>query len=63
MEEMLGPVAGAVMLRHDRPAEGVARTVYDNGVTIYVNYTEQAVTVDGVAVPAMACAAAQGGAA
>lgn len=63
VEEMLGPVAGAVMLRHDRPAEGVARTVYDNGVTIYVNYTEQAVTVDGVAVPAMACAAAQGGAA
>lgn len=32
---------------------GVTKVVYENGAVIYVNYTDSAVTVDGVTVDAM----------
>jgi hypothetical protein len=31
----------------------VRRITYDNGVTIYVNYSDQTETVDGLEIPAM----------
>lgn len=40
----------AMIARHEKLAEGVNRVTYDNGVVIYVNYNQDAVTVDGVTV-------------
>jgi hypothetical protein len=43
----------ALIIGHERPAEQVTLTVYDNGVRVYVNYNETPVTVDGVTVDAL----------
>lgn len=40
----------AMIVSHEKLAEGVNRVTYDNGVVIYVNYNQDAVTVDGVTV-------------
>lgn len=40
----------AMIVSHEKLAEGVSRVTYDNGVVIYVNYNQDAVTVDGVTV-------------
>lgn len=40
----------AMIASHEKLAEGVSRVTYDNGVVIYVNYNQDAVTVDGVTV-------------
>lgn len=53
LNELLRPVRGAVMTGHAQLAPGVYRTDYDNGMQIYVNYTDKAVTVDGVTVGAL----------
>ncbi len=50
---LLSSVKNAVMLAHGEVASGVYRTDYDNGVSIYVNYNEKAVTVDGAVIPAL----------
>lgn len=52
LNELLEPVRCACMVGHSQLAEGVYRTDYDNGMRIYVNYTEQSVVADGVSVPA-----------
>jgi hypothetical protein len=44
---------GAKMVSHEQLAKDVFCTGYDNGVKIYVNYNEQAVSVDGVEIGAM----------
>lgn len=49
---LLQPVRNAVMVEHTQLAPGVYRTDYDNGMQIYVNYTDEAVTVDGVTIGA-----------
>ena len=41
MEERLAPVAGAVMVSHEKLDDGLTRTGYDNGWTVYVNYGAQ----------------------
>lgn len=46
-------VAGAAITAHDRAADGVYVTTYENGVRAAVNYTSQAVTVDGVSIAPM----------
>ncbi len=53
-DEELRAVAEAVMdafiIEHEKLDNGVTKVTYDNGVVIYVNYSEEAQTVDGVTV-------------
>ena len=42
LEAELGEYYKAQMLSHTKLADGVYRTVYDNGLTVYVNYTQEA---------------------
>ena len=51
VDEVLSHVAGEQMLSHRVLAEGVVRVQYPSGY-VYVNYTQQAVTVDGITVDA-----------
>lgn len=46
-------VDGAYIIEHDKMDNGVTKVTYDNGVVIYVNYTDNSVTVDGITVDAM----------
>ena len=57
MEERLAPVAGAVMVSHEKLDDGLTRTGYDNGWTVYVNYGAQTRTIGGTTIPAMDYAA------
>lgn len=50
---VLGQVTGATIAEHKVISEDVRQITYSNGVVIYVNYSEQAVTVDGVQIPAL----------
>ncbi|MDR0949531.1 MAG: DUF5696 domain-containing protein [Lachnospiraceae bacterium] len=43
----------AYMIDHETVATGVNAVTYDNGVKIYINYNESAVTVDGMEIAAM----------
>lgn len=49
----LAPVQGAAMIRHERLENGLVKVEYDNGVTIYINKTGEAVTEGSVRVDAM----------
>lgn len=40
----------AVIVRHEMLAEGVNKVTYDNGVVFYINYNQDAVTMDGVTI-------------
>lgn len=40
----------AMIVRHEKLAEGVNKVTYDNGVVFYINYNQDAVTVDGVTI-------------
>lgn len=46
-------VDGANMLGHERTDNGITKVTYSNGVTVYINYTDSAQTVDGITVDAM----------
>lgn len=46
-------VEGANILSHERTDSGITKVTYSNGVTVYINYTESAQTVDGITVDAM----------
>ena len=48
----LSKVSGASITGHRNISEGVSVTVYSNGVTIYVNHTDESVNVDGVEIDA-----------
>ena len=50
---VLSRVSGAVMESHEILDSGIRKILYSNGVTIYVNYTDWAVSADGVQIPAM----------
>ena len=45
--------AGAYITEHQTLSSGVVKVIYSNGVVIYVNYTEQDYTADGVTVEAL----------
>ena len=49
----LRQVSGATVASHRIVSEEVRVVTYSNGVTVYINYGSQDVTVDGVAVPAL----------
>ncbi len=48
----LSKVSGETVVEHEILQDGVRKITYSNGAAIYVNYTAEDVTVDGVAVPA-----------
>lgn len=50
--DVLNLVAQAQIESHGQAAPGVYRTVYSNGVSVYVNYNAEAAELDGVTVPA-----------
>ena len=56
LKEINAKVAGSMITDHKIADNGVTIVTYDNGVKIYVNYTETDATVDGVAVPALSYA-------
>ena len=56
----LSAVEGATMQEHRVLASGVVRVQYDNGVSVYVNYNSDAVTVDGVTVEGLDFAVKRG---
>jgi len=49
---VLDPVAGQRIVSHERLMDGVYVTGYENRALIYVNYTSEQVTVNGVEIPA-----------
>lgn len=51
----------ALMMEHTRIASDVVRVRYDNGMTVYVNYSDQPVAVDGQRIPAMDYLVVKGG--
>ncbi len=46
-------VEGAFIIDHEKMDNNVTKVTYDNGVVIYVNYSENNVTVDGVEIDAL----------
>ncbi|MFD1953621.1 DUF5696 domain-containing protein [Paenibacillus thailandensis] len=50
--EALSPVRSVPMKEHIRLADGIVQVVYENGVSIVVNYTGEPATVDGMTVAA-----------
>lgn len=50
---VLSPLAGQAMTDHERLASDVYKTTYESGDAVVVNYSAEAVTVDGVTIPAM----------
>lgn len=52
VNEALQHVSGAQMTNHEILEEGVRKVSYDNGVTIYLNYNEEAVKVGTIEIPA-----------
>ena len=40
------------MVYHEKLTASVSKTVYENGTSVYVNYADEAVEIDGVTVPA-----------
>jgi len=38
---------GAMIINHEKPEPGLCKVTYDNGVVIYVNYNDKAVSMDG----------------
>lgn len=53
VNEVLRQVNGSTVVSHEIIESGVRAVGYSNGITIYVNYSAQDTTVDGVTVPAM----------
>ncbi|MBO5098131.1 MAG: hypothetical protein J6B96_07455 [Agathobacter sp.] len=53
LREVASKVEGAHILKHEKVEEDVIRVTYDNGVVIYVNYSENTVVCDGVTIAAL----------
>ena len=52
-QKKLSALQGRYILSHQKE-NGLAKTVYEKGGTVYVNYNDEDVTVDGITVPARA---------
>ena len=52
LREVADKVADAFIVSHEKTSGEVVKVTYDNGVVIYVNYSEKDVTVDGVTIDA-----------
>ena len=53
INDALKYVSGSVIVKHEILDDGVRKVTYDNGVTVYINYSDKAQTVDGLEIPAM----------
>ncbi len=53
LREVADAVEGAFIINHEKFDNDVTKVTYDNGVVIYVNYSESNVTVDGVTIDAL----------
>ena len=53
VNEALAPVSNALMTEHETLDNGVVRVTYSNGIRLYINYANEAMTADGLTVPAM----------
>ena len=45
-------INGHSILDHNKISDSLVKTVYDNGVTVYVNYSDTAVTTEGTEIEA-----------
>ena len=52
LSEALNPVMGAEMIGHEVLDNGLRKVTYDNGVCIYINYSDVDLEQDGILVPA-----------
>ncbi|MEV5025383.1 DUF5696 domain-containing protein [Paenibacillus sp. LPE1-1-1.1] len=52
VNEVLKQVRGQSIMKHEKLAERVYKTVYENGLTVFVNYGGAAASVDGVTIEA-----------
>lgn len=52
IEESLNGLIGAAIIDHAQVAQQVYATTYETGDVVYVNYGDEAVTVNGIVVPA-----------
>jgi hypothetical protein len=52
VNKVLRQVRGQSMIKHEKLAERTYRTVYESGLTVYVNYSDAAVIADGVTIEA-----------
>lgn len=52
LNEALAPVSGAFMTGHEKLNESLVHVTYSNGISIWINYGTDDVTVDGITVPA-----------
>lgn len=59
--DALQPVADATFEKREEVQEGVFRNRYSNGTVIYINYAMDAVTVDGILIPAQGFLVKEGG--
>lgn len=59
--EVLQLVAGQTITGHEQVRKNVYRTTYDHGVSIVVNYNDEAVQVDGLSIGARSFAVGNGG--
>ena len=50
---MAEKTAGGCITSHETLQPGVVKVSYDNGVAIYINYTENDFTADGMTVSAL----------
>ena len=48
----LKEVSGAIMMNHEILESDLRKVTYDNGVVIYVNYSDEDKTADGVTIKA-----------
>ncbi len=53
LREVAEAVEGACIIGHEKLDNGVTVVTYDNGIAVYVNYSENRQTVNGVTVDAM----------
>lgn len=60
-DEYLSLVKSAKIIKHDNISASLSKTVFDNGVTVYVNYGDKAASADNVKVPANSFTAMKGG--
>ncbi len=51
VKKAIGDLTGDRITDHSYIIDGVSKTQYSSGVTIYVNYTEQEVIADGITIP------------
>lgn len=53
VNDALKYVSGSMMVGHEIMDNSVRKVTYDNGVVIYINYSSESQTADGVEIPAM----------